>query len=285
MPDFHRISKRFHRGIAGLEDVVRVYQAIQALPRIVEALDNVKEQNPEHGSILNEVYTDALNDHIEKLAKYSEMVENTIDLDELESHNYVLLPSLDTDLQHFRERLIDVRDQLDAEHRRVGADLGLDIEKKLHLENHQVYKYSLRITKAEASLLRSKKQYIELATQKSGTIFTTTALKNLSEEYSDLQEEYEKKQRHLVKEVVHIASSYTPVLEILDDLVAALDVIVSFAHVSDSAPIPYVKPKIKERGCGDIVVTAARHPCLEVQDDMQFISNDHHMRKGKLDGL
>jgi DNA mismatch repair protein MSH2 len=31
MPDFHRISKRFHRGVASLEDVVRVYQAVQAV--------------------------------------------------------------------------------------------------------------------------------------------------------------------------------------------------------------------------------------------------------------
>jgi DNA mismatch repair protein MSH2 len=281
MPDFHRISKRFHRGGAGLEDVIRVYQAVQVLPRIAACLDQVKEDNPEHGALLDEVYTTALREHIEQLEKYTEMVENTIDLAELENHNYVLMPSLDDELQRFRDELIDVRDQLDAEHRRVGRDLGLDIEKKLHLENHQVYRYSLRVTKAEAGLLRGKKQYIELSTQKSGTIFTTTALKNLSEDYSRLQEEYEKKQRHLVKEVVQIASSYTPVLEVLDDLVAALDVVVSFAHVSANAPIPYVKPKMKERGCGDVVVTGARHPCLEVQDDIDFIANDHTMRKGE----
>ena len=35
MPDFHRISKRFHRGVANLEDVVRVYQAVRqaSIPR------------------------------------------------------------------------------------------------------------------------------------------------------------------------------------------------------------------------------------------------------------
>lgn len=282
MPDFHRICKRFHRGIASLEDVVRVYQAVQVLPKIVACLEQLKEANPEHSDLLEEVYVSALNDHIEKLEKYSEMVENTIDLNELQSHNFVLLPSLDNELQRFRDELIDVRDQLDSEHRRVGRDLDLDIDKKLHLENHNVYNYSLRITKAEAGLLRGNKQYIELSTQKSGTIFTTKLLKNLSEEYSRLQEEYEKKQRHLVKEVVQIASSYTPVLEVLDDLVAALDVIVSFAHVSANAPVPYVKPTIKERGCGDVVVHGARHPCLEVQDDIQFIANDHEMRKGEL---
>jgi DNA mismatch repair protein MSH2 len=57
----------------------------------------------------------------------------------------------------------------------------------------------------EAGLIRNKKQYIDLATQKSGSIFTTAHLRKKSEEFSKLQEEYEKKQRELVKEVVSIA--------------------------------------------------------------------------------
>lgn len=280
MPDFHRICKKFHRGMASLEDVVRVYQAVQRLPRIVDCLSKVQEENPAHGSLLGKVYIDDLNEHIKKLDKFSEMVENTIDLDELSNHNFTLQPSLDAELQRLRDDLIDVRDQLDAEHRRVGAELDIDIDKKLHLENHQVYRYSFRITKAEAGLLRGKKQFIELSTQKSGTIFTTATLRDASDEFARLQDEYEKKQRHLVKEVVNIASSYAPVLELLDNLIAAVDVVVSFAHVSANAPVPYVKPVIKERGSGDVVVRGARHPCLEVQDDIQFISNDHEMRKG-----
>lgn len=34
MPDMHRISKRFQRGAASLEDVVRVYQAAQKVSRL-----------------------------------------------------------------------------------------------------------------------------------------------------------------------------------------------------------------------------------------------------------
>ena len=51
-------------------------------------------------------------------------------------------------------------------------------------------------------------------------------MRSLSDDYSRLQEEYKDKQRFLVKEVVEIASSYTPVLEVLDDLLAAVDVTV-----------------------------------------------------------
>jgi DNA mismatch repair ATPase MutS len=57
----------------------------------------------------------------------------------------------------------------------------------------------------EAGKLKNKPKYIELAVQKSGTIFTTRALKGLSEEHSELTQQYEKQQRSLVKEVVAIA--------------------------------------------------------------------------------
>jgi DNA mismatch repair protein MSH2 len=40
-----------------------------------------------------------------------------------------------------------VRDGLDEEHGKAGEDLGLELDKKLHLENNQVYGYCFRLTK------------------------------------------------------------------------------------------------------------------------------------------
>nr|XP_018259687.1 DNA mismatch repair protein MSH2 [Kwoniella dejecticola CBS 10117]OBR81845.1 DNA mismatch repair protein MSH2 [Kwoniella dejecticola CBS 10117] len=279
MPDFHRISKKFHRRVAGLEDVVRVYQAVGQLPALIGTLEGIEPINPSAKDLIEEVYLKPLRQHADSLSNYSQMVEDTIDLTELDHHNFVLLPTFDDNLQRLKDQLLETRDQLDEEHMRVGNDLNLDTEKKLHLENHQVYKYSFRVTKAEAGSIRGHKKYIELATQKSGTIFTTATLKQLSETYFDLQGNYEKCQRHLVKEVVGIAASYTPILEILDNLIAAVDSQYSFAHVSANAPIPYVKPTLTEKGTGDVILQNARHPVLEVQDDVTFIPNHHDMRK------
>ncbi|ORY29618.1 muts domain V-domain-containing protein [Naematelia encephala] len=285
-PDFHRISKRFHRSVASLEDVVRVYQAIGKLAKLIDLLSGINPSNPEAGALIDEIYITPLRQNHEKLFTYEQMVEDTIDLDELSSHNYVLKAELDEDLRLAREDIVRIRDQLDAEHRRVGDDLGVDIEKKLHLENHQVYKYSFRITKAEAGLIRNKKQYIDLATQKSGSIFTTRHLKELNDEYTRVQEDYDKKQKKLVAEIVTIAATYTPIMEVLDNLIAGIDVTASFAHVSMNAPAGgYVKPKMSEKGAGDVVVKGARHPCLEVQEDIVFIPNDHEMRKGSSEFL
>ncbi|ORX41090.1 muts domain V-domain-containing protein [Kockovaella imperatae] len=279
MPDLHRLSKKFHRKAADLQDVVRVYQAVQELPKLKRLLEEVAPSEPSNKELINEIYLAPLTEHIDNLAKYLEMVEETIDLAEMSRHNIVLRAELDADLQRVKEKLIIVRDGLDEEHARVGQALDLDITKKLHLENHQVYRYSFRITKAEQAKIRGNKEYIDLSTQKSGSIFTTRTLRDLSDEYFKLQKEYNHRQRDLVVQVVGIAATYTSVLELLDDLIASIDVSVSLAHVSANAPVAYVRPRLTEMGTGDLIVRGARHPCLEVQDDIQFISNDHIMRK------
>ena len=75
------------------------------------------------------------------------MVQDTLDLDELQNHNFVVKPEYDEVLEELAEKLKTIRDGLDAEHKRVGNDLGLELDKKLHLENSQVHGYCFRISK------------------------------------------------------------------------------------------------------------------------------------------
>ena len=79
------------------------------------------------------------------------MVESTLDLDELSSHNFVIKPDYDDRLRELADKLMTVRDGLDSEHRTTGRELGLQLDKKLHLENSQVYGYCFRITKSVRS--------------------------------------------------------------------------------------------------------------------------------------
>lgn len=80
------------------------------------------------------------------------MVEQTIDLSQLSRHNFVIKPEYNERLQELTTTLNEARDSLDREHKRVGRDLGLDIDKKLHLENSTVYGYCLRVSKGVSGI-------------------------------------------------------------------------------------------------------------------------------------
>lgn len=56
MPDFHRISKRFQKGVANLEDVVRVYQALLLLPGLIILFENGGRANPRWIELIDETY-------------------------------------------------------------------------------------------------------------------------------------------------------------------------------------------------------------------------------------
>ncbi|KAF8189384.1 DNA mismatch repair protein MSH2 [Pholiota molesta] len=278
MPDLSRICKRLLKSVASLEDVVRVYQAILKLPGMTEALDAIQdddETDNSRTSLLAESYLNALKECGASLEKYGEMVEQTLDLDQLDGHNYVIKPDYDPKLQELAEKLKQVRDGLDEEHGKAGEDLGLELDKKLHLENNQVYGYCFRLTKNDAKNL--SKRYIELGTNKSGVYFTTKNLKQHAEDFKEISATYARTQSGLVKQVIEIAATYAPVLETLNNILAHLDVILSFAHVSVTAE--YVKPNVAEKGSGSLVLKQARHPCLEVQDGITFIANDVEMIK------
>jgi DNA mismatch repair protein MSH2 len=75
------------------------------------------------------------------------MVEQTIDLSQLSSHTFVIKPEYNARLQELTTLLEEARDALDTEHRKAGKDLGLELDKKLHLENNPTYGYCLRLSK------------------------------------------------------------------------------------------------------------------------------------------
>ncbi|PYH61594.1 mismatch repair ATPase MSH2 [Aspergillus niger CBS 101883] len=272
IPDLYRLAKRFQRKQATLEDVVRVYQVAIRLPGFVASLENVMDE--QYQTPLEAEYTSKLRSHSDNLAKLEEMVETTVDLDALENHEFIIKPEFDESLRIIRKKLDKLRHDMDSEHRRVGRDLDQEVDKKLFLENHRVHGWCFRLTRNEAGCIRNKREYQECSTQKNGVYFTTSTMQALRREHDQLSSNYNRTQTGLVSEVVGVAASYCPVLEQLAGVLAHLDVIVSFAHCAVHAPTPYVRPKIHPRGTGNTVLKEARHPCMEMQDDISFITND-----------
>ena len=283
IPDLYRLSKRFQKKLANLEDVVRAYQVAIRLPGFIGTLEGVMDE--QYKDPLDASYTSKLIDYSNSLAKLQEMVETTIDLDALERHEFIIKPEFDESLRILRKKLDKVKQAIDGEHKDVSKDLNQEIGKKLFLENHRVHGWCFRLTRTEAACIRNKQRYQECSTQKNGVYFTTQRMTELRREIQQLTENYNRTQSGLVSEVVGVAASYCPVLEKLAGILAHLDVIISFAHVSVHAPTSYVRPKIHPRGEGNTILKEARHPCMEMQDDIQFITNDVSLIRGSSEFL
>ena len=283
IPDLYRLAKRFQRKQANLEDVVRAYQVVIRLPGFIETLEGIMDE--QYKDPLDAEYTSKLINYSNSLAKLQEMVETTVDLDALDHHEFIIKPEFDESLKVIRKRLDKLKHDMNVHHTKVGRDLGQDTEKKLFLENHRVHGWCFRLTRTEAGCIRNKSQYQEISTQKNGVYFTTETLLEVRREFDRLSETYNRTQTGLVTEVVSVAASYCPVIEQVAGVLAHLDVIVSLAHVSVHAPTAYVRPKMHPRGQGNTILKEARHPCMEMQDDVQFITNDVSLIRGSSEFL
>ncbi|WFD34728.1 MSH2 protein [Malassezia cuniculi] len=284
MPDMLRMSKRFQRGNATLEDVVRCYQAVTRIPEIAGILNDIPAGTETDSKLFKETFAEPIQELQDGLEKLVEMVETTIDLDELAYHNYVIKPEYDDDLKAIKQQIDNVRDKLDEQHAIAGQDLGMDTEKKLHLENHSSYGYCFRVTRIDGGVLKNRKGYLDLGTVKGGIYFTTEALRDLNDEFRSLSQSYSRTQSQLVRTVIEVAATFIPPLERLNVVIAQLDVLVSFAHVAANAPVPFTRPAIAQRG-SPLVLTNSRHPCLEVQEDIHFIPNDVSLVPGESEFL
>ncbi|KAL7313114.1 MSH2 protein [Mucor circinelloides] len=280
VPDLHRLGKKFQKGNATLQDVIRIYQVVIHLPAMVQCLQGQAPADPKLAKLIEDTYTSKIRDCAVELSKLEELVVTTIDLEAVDNHEYIIKAEYNEELQDLHQQLSALTAHMESEYRRVGDKLNLDMEKKLKLEKHSLYGNCFRVIgRTESSKLRNKSEFIELSTQKAGTYFTTSKLRSLSEQHRDLSAQYEDKQRGMVKEIISIVATYCPSLEALGSVLAHMDVLLSFAHVSVMAPTPYVRPTMHPCGQGDVVLTEARHPCLEVQDYVTFIPNDVEMKR------
>jgi DNA mismatch repair protein MSH2 len=284
IPDVRRLNRRLIKAThANLEDVVRIYQFLIKVPDIIDLLEgkNGDLDDEELKMLIDVTWTAPIKESFTPLMKLQEMVETTVDLESLDRHEFVIKPDYDEQLLEYRQKLNDIEDEIRSIHQEVASELGLDPDKKLKLELHQNHGWCMRLTRTEERSIRGKSKFIELQTVKAGVFFTTEKMREISAESVDIQRKYSRQQASLVKEIVSITATYAPVLEKLSLVFAHLDVLISFAHASAYVPMPYVRPKMHPMDSKDgrTILKEARHPCVEMQDEVTFIANDVELIK------
>ena len=268
-PDLQRMAKKLQRGMGTLSDVYAVFQAAKRLPALIEAL---RAAPNDAGALFDQAFVQPLNQLATDFSKYVEMVEVTVDASN--PHDLCIKASFDEDLQRIRGEMDTLEKSISKELDKAARELGLEAGKVIKLESTPQLGWFLRVTSKGEAELRKNKNYTAIETNKSGVKFNNARLAELNEEFLQRRREYGEAEESIKTSIIQLAQGYAPSMQRLNDLIARLDVLVSFATVSSNAPTPYVRPQILAKGNGVIRLPQARHPVLEVQDDVNFIAND-----------
>lgn len=262
-----------------LEDVVRLYQLVVALPEVVAVVEEaITDANR---ATLTDKFLAPLAEVLGHLAKYVELVEYTVDLLALELllvlAEFNVKPEFDDGLVDIAAELELARQQIGAIHAAAGDDLGMELDKKLKLEHHQIHGWCMRVTRNDLAVLRNTAaKYPQLQTVKAGVYFTTSKLRELGASYDDTRARYNAKQAELIHNIVDIAATYAPKFAQLAVVLAEIDVLAGFAAAAVLARVEYVRPTLVplDSDHRSVDLVDLRHPVLEEQPLVLVIPND-----------
>jgi DNA mismatch repair protein MSH2 len=249
LPDVQRLLLRIGRGKATLQDVVKLYQAVQALPTLLAYVSASVSQS------FRDKYQNGVAQLVSDFANFCSMVESTLDLEALKSEGaFRLRATFDENLQVLATGMSGQMRVIRAEHERAK-----EWAKKVELEEKKGHGLVLRAGKAQEKGIveaakKAKAELVELSSTKSGFLFRTVKMEKAARQHGELQREYDRVQSALVAQLMDVVRGYAPAVEGLAELFSDLDVYCALAHAAASSPLPYVRPRLTLPATGNTVI-------------------------------
>ena len=227
---------------------------------------------------------EGLNRVMDELSKSVQLVETVLDFD-VAPRDFIVKSSFSDELKDLKSGLEEVEvelQQLHEEMNQTWSDISGENIGQVRLErdgkdNSCAWQFRLSDCNKSKILEKELKDGVTIhRLLKNGVYFSTKALRELGDTKHNLMAQYEVHQRQVVQDAMNVAVTYIPVLERASQLIAELDVLSSLAHVAAFNPYGYCRPDMTDSdddGNG-ITLKEARHPCVELQDNVDFIPND-----------
>ncbi|SBT45845.1 DNA mismatch repair protein MSH2, putative [Plasmodium ovale wallikeri] len=281
-----RINSKYNEEMI-LKDIVKLYYAILDFKQIYFSLVSIEGK---HKETVREMLINPLHEILNKFAKLLDMIEMTIDLQEIEENKtYLISKSFDSELEQISNEKNALMKKIKNHKEDVERDLFSDkCDRRYKRANREDIRlvdcntnvFLFRVSKKDCSIVQQQKKiYLSVRMNKNEFLFTTNMLKTLCKKYEQCLNIYNALQLEIVKKTICAVSTYTPVIEKFIDVVSTLDVLISFSVVCYNSPFSYVRPIVVENG-ENVIMKKSRHPLLELQHNLNnFIPNDIHMNK------
>ncbi|PAE07637.1 DNA mismatch repair protein MutS [Terribacillus saccharophilus] len=259
--DIERLSGRVAFGNVNARDLLQLKRTLEKLPELKQVLSGFEEEEVQRmGRELN------------PLPELSEYLEKSL-------HEDAPIGIRDGDIlkDGFHEQLDTYRDAsrngkqwIAALEQREREETGI---KSLKVGFNKVFGYYIEVTRANLQLLPEGK-YERKQTLSNAERFITPELKEKEALILEAQEKSVELEYNLFMEIRDHVKTYIPALQLLADQISQLDVLQSFAEVSEKQR--YARPTFNiDRS---VAITEGRHPVIEkVMKTGQFVPNDVKM--------
>lgn len=253
--DLERLSGRIAYGNANARDLLQLKNSLKVLPNIKEIIDKI---NFYHTFIpVTELY-----DLLDK-----SIYENPpIGLKE----GYLIKEGYNSELDELKDLRKGGKDfvaRFEAEEKeRTGI-------KNLKVGYNKVFGYYIEVSKGNTSLVKDEYGYERKQTLSNCERYISPILKEKEALILNAEEKIIELEYQLFSEIREQIKKYIPVLQDISKIISEIDVLQSFATVTEDNN--YVRPKlIDER---KINIIDDRHPVIERVINTEFVSNDISM--------
>jgi DNA mismatch repair protein MutS len=264
MVDFDRIVSRLELGVINPLELGALRDALVRLPEVQELLQSLQS-----GQLLDSI-VNQLNPQTELLTLLETALAEAPPA--LMKDGGIFAAGFDAELDKLRSLKESGSSwilKLEAEEReRTGVT-------SLKIKHNNVHGYFIEVTKANAG--KVPEVYTKKQTTSNAERFITAELKEIEEQIVGAQDRLLIRERELfdaLKEQVKCFSSY---LRSLGEAVAMLDVLLSFAEISESQG--YIRPELNDSE--DLRIEKGKHPVLMQLLEGRYVPNSLHFSVDK----
>lgn len=254
--DVERVLSRVALGSARPRDLVRLKEALQASPELVERINQL--DNPLLSSLAEQLTVDP-----KWLAELSSAIKDNPPA--IIREGGVIADGYDAELDELRNLDNNATDFLVQLENREKERTGLS---SLKVGYNRVHGYYIEVSKSQSD--QAPVEYVRRQTLKNGERFITPELKGFEDKALSAKSRALSREKYLYEDLISRLAEDLPALKSCCNALIEIDVLACLAHCADL--FSWTKPTLTENA--QITINAGRHPVVEAMLSNPFVPND-----------
>ncbi|MGP4080132.1 DNA mismatch repair protein MutS [Pseudalkalibacillus sp. R45] len=259
--DLERLAGKVAYGNVNARDLIQLKKSLQKVPSLKDTLLDM-----DHPGLADR------SENMDPCVELAELLEQAIHEDAPISikEGNIIQNGYHEDLDEYRDASVNGKAWIASLEQKEREKTGI---RSLKIRYNRVFGYYIEVTKSNLHLI-DEDRYERKQTLANAERFITPELKEKEDIILEAEEKSIELEYELFIKIREEVKAFIPQLQILAKQISEIDVLQSFAVVSEDGQ--YCKPKISEDGT--INIEAGRHPVVEQMMDRQdYVSNDVRM--------